>query len=370
MKVFIAGDYCPRGRVEELIEEGEYSLVFDEVRSLATKADYSIVNFECAAVKDKAVPIEKSGPNLKCSAKGLDAIKYAGFKCVTLANNHFRDYGNKGVCDTLDLLESLGIDSVGGGRNLQEASKVFYKKIAGKSLAIINCCEHEFSIATEKDAGSNPLNPIRQYYAIQEAKNNADYVVVIVHGGHEHFQYPSLRMVETYRFFIDAGADAVVNHHQHCFGGYETYKGKPIFYGLGNFCFDNPQQHSGKWVEGYAVTINFTEGETRYTVHPYIQCSDEATIKLLSSDAFEGRLNEINGTITNPERLKAVVKDYYKKSSGSASWLFEPIRTGLFYVLRYKGLMPSLLSRKRKLDIANHILCESYLDKINWWLEN
>jgi poly-gamma-glutamate synthesis protein (capsule biosynthesis protein) len=45
-------------------------------------------------------------------------------------------------------------------------------------------------------------------------------------------------MVETYRFFIEAGADAVVNHHQHCICGYEVYKGKPIFYGLGNFCFD------------------------------------------------------------------------------------------------------------------------------------
>ena len=54
-----------------------------------------------------------------------------------------------------------------------EASKILYKEIAGMTLAIINCCEHEFSIATEKTAGSNPLNPIKQYYAIKEAKEKA-----------------------------------------------------------------------------------------------------------------------------------------------------------------------------------------------------
>lgn len=52
-----------------------------------------------------------------------------------------------------------------------------------------------------------------------------------MHGGHEHYQLPSLRMQETYRFFIDAGADVVVNHHQHCFSGYEIYNNKYIFMG-------------------------------------------------------------------------------------------------------------------------------------------
>ena len=42
-------------------------------------------------------------------------------------------------------------------------------------------------------------------------------------------------MKETYRFFVDCGADAVINHHQHCYSGYEYYKDKFICYGLGNF---------------------------------------------------------------------------------------------------------------------------------------
>lgn len=161
----------------------------------------------------------------------VDAVKYAGFDVCTLANNHILDYGTTCCLDTKRLLEEDGIKTVGIGENLSRAADILYLKKENETLAIINCCEHEFSIATEETAGANPLNPIQQYYKIQEARQSADYVLVIVHGGHEYYQLPSPRMKETYRFFIDAGADAVINHHQHCYSGYEEYKGKPIFMG-------------------------------------------------------------------------------------------------------------------------------------------
>lgn len=147
----------------------------------------------------------------------------------TLANNHILDQGEQCCLDTKRELEKAGIDTVGVGHNIGEAGIILYKQINGETLAIINCCEHEFSIATESSAGANPINPIQQYYKVQEARQNADYVLVIVHGSHEHYQLPSPQMQEIFRFYIDAGADAVVNGHQHCYSGYEEYKGKPIF---------------------------------------------------------------------------------------------------------------------------------------------
>ena len=254
MKVFIAGDYYPNERVADVFKRGDYASVFSDLKPIVENTDYSIVNLECPVIERSAYPIEKLGPSLRCSISGIQALKYLGVNCVTLANNHFLDYGEDGVKDSIKTLDSFSVEHVGGGMDLVAASKTLYKAFNGRKLAIINCCEHEFSIATSTSAGCNPLNPIRQYYSIQEAKHKADKVLVIVHGGHEHFQLPSPRMVEMYRFFIDAGADAVVNHHQHCFSGYELWNGRPIFYGLGNFCFDNHSKRSGSWTEGYAVT--------------------------------------------------------------------------------------------------------------------
>lgn len=191
MKILVVGDFVPLGRVDKFIERGEYQNVFGEVQPLTAGVDYSIVNFESPVVLDEStIPIEKNGPNLKCGSKAIDAIKWAGFDMVTLANNHFLDYGETGVDNTMKICRDKGLDTVGGGKNLYESQKVFYKEVEGQVLAVINCCEHEFSIATSTSAGANPLDPIQQYYQIREAREQADYVLVIVHGGHEYYQLP------------------------------------------------------------------------------------------------------------------------------------------------------------------------------------
>lgn len=256
MNVLIAGDFCDRYRISDLIARGNYASLFDDIKYLTEQADVSIINFEFPIVLHAGVPITKSGPTLQGQPAAVDAVKYAGFNVCTLANNHILDQGTKCCIETRELLENAGIKTVGIGKNSAEAATVLYINQKEKgTLAIVNCCEHEFSIATATTAGANPLNPIQQYYNIQEARTKADYVLVIVHGGHEHYALPSPRMKETYRFFIDAGADAIINHHQHCYSGYEIYHGKPIFYGLGNLLFDHKSERHGPWNEGFMVSL-------------------------------------------------------------------------------------------------------------------
>lgn len=71
---------------------------------------------------------------------------------------------------TKELIDKSGINTVGAGKNVTEAGEILYLKFKDESVAIINCCEHEFSIATHTTAGANPLNPIQQFYKIQDAK--------------------------------------------------------------------------------------------------------------------------------------------------------------------------------------------------------
>lgn len=369
MKILIAGDYCPRERIQKKIDSGDYQSIFGNLNEVVSQVDYSIVNLECPITTGRENPIKKCGPNLQCSEKGMEALKWAGFQCVTLSNNHFYDYGEDGVEQTLRTCEKYGIEYVGGGHNIDEASKILYKRIGNQTLAIINCCEHEFSVATEISGGSNPLNPIQQYYNIQNAKTKADYVIVIVHGGHEHWQYPSLRMVETYRFFVDAGADAVVNHHQHCFSGYEEYQGKPIFYGLGNFCFDSPIRRQGDWTEGYMVSLQLDTVIT-YKIIPYQQCTEnELGVHLLPLNIYDSKLKNINSILVDNQQLKKETEKYYLTTSESYGNVLEPFNTYVFRALRRRRLLPSLISNTRFLQAYNQVLCESHRDKFVWWLK-
>ena len=369
MKIVVAGDFSPQEQVSSLFELGDYESVFGLVKPIISTVDFSIVNFESTVATGIAKPIEKIGPCLKCSNKSIDALRWAGFDCLTLANNHFYDYGEEGVINTLECCKKNGILTVGGGENLAEASRVLYKEINGTTMAIINCCEHEFSIATDETGGCNPLNPIQQFYTIKAAKKEADIVLVIVHGGHEHYNLPSPRMKETYRFFVDAGADAVVNHHQHCYSGYEIYHNKPIFYGLGNFCFDKNYGEKDSWYYGNILLLDFSD-RISFELLPYEQCKVDPTIKMLDLHFFEETLRNLNEIIADDKKTAIHFEKYCKSFETSCRFVLEPTNNKYIRALQYKGILPSVISKKWLLRIQNHIVCESHFDKFKYFLFN
>ena len=370
MRIIVAGDYVARNRLAPLVESGSFEAIFGEVKDLISSMDFSILNFESPIVEDTDIPIDKCGPNLRCTSKAVEAIKYAGFKCVTLANNHIRDWGDTAVERTMRELQEQGIKYVGVGENINVATTILYHQCSGKTLAIINCCENEFSIASREHYGANPLNPVKQYYSIQEAKRMADYVMLIVHGGHEHYQLPSPRMQDTYRFYVDAGADLVVNHHQHCYSGYEIYKDKPIVYGIGNFCMDKIPALTGQiWNYGYMVIWDTDRPDT-IKIKPYDQCGNSPTVHLLTDDAFDENLHNLNVIITNRALLEEKTKEYYQSETKRIRHVLEPIQNRFIAGLQRRRLLPSLLTNKWLLKLQDYVLCESHRDKVEYFFKN
>ena len=366
MKILFAGDYCPSGRMLDYFKKRDFYAAFGEVKQLNDKVDYSVVNFESNVALESDKPIKKSGPCLKCDESGVEAIKWAGFDLLCLANNHFRDYGDSAVKRTIESASKNGLDIVGGGFNIDSASKTFYKTIKGVKIGFINVCENEFSIATENRCGSNPLNPIKQYYDIREARRIADNVFVIVHGGHEYCQEPSLRMKQTYRFFIDAGADAIINHHQHCYCSYEVYNGKPIFYGLGNFCFDiNNQNVPDTWYEGYAVLIDI-KNEVTFELLPYIQCKDTPSVKFLNErSAFDRKIAMLNDVLSDDVKHKEYLYAFYEDNP--VVGITVPILNNHWNRLR--NFISKHLHPDWYFHIWDYFFCESHRDRMEYELK-
>lgn len=372
MRIAIAGDLLVANRVAQLAEDGQYDKVLAEVRNFNQHFDLSIVNLECPVVDEGAAPIEKNGPCMRCGESGVSLVRYGGFGCVTLSNNHFYDYGEKGVRSTLQALDSHGIQHVGGGRDIAEASATFYTRINGETLAVINCSEHEFSTATDRKGGSNPLDPVTQYYAIAEARDKADYVVVIVHGGIEYYNKPTPRMKKTYRFFIDAGADAVVNHHQHCVSGYEVYKGKPIFYGLGNFCFDLPICRDCYWNKGYIADIKLGKEGVCFDVHPYIQSNHSPDVTFPSGEARDSIIDEIasiNALIADDKAHTEAHEQLMRSTRIAYKTLLTPYSGHFALALCEKGLLPAYYPRKKYVTLLNKIECESHRERLIYYIK-
>ena len=364
MKILIAGDFCPRDRVAKRIEKGE-PVISDAVVQQIKIANYALVNFECAIADSSMKPIPKCGPHLGCTERAVSVLKEAGFTGVTLANNHFRDYGSEGVKRTIETLENVGIDHVGGGNNIKEATQILYKQLEGKNAAFINVCENEFSIADENRGGSAPLDIVDGYHRITEARNNADYVIVIVHGGHEHFQYPSLRMKKLYRFFVEVGADSVINHHQHCYSGYEVYHDKPIFYGLGNFCFDGNLSGKKIWNEGYMVMLDITDAGIQQELIPYIQCDEKPSVELMEGQKLQDfwqTVESISNTIGDDDQLHQINNEFIKRRSSALISPFTPYSNEYAQLAAARHYLPYLLPKKKLAKMLGVIQCESHRD--------
>lgn len=362
MKIIIGGDFTTQYRgLKSLLDEKAFSPTIIEHFH---NTDYTILNLESPVADEFCSPINKVGPCLKTSEEAITFLKRSGIHAVTLANNHFFDYGRKAVNKTIECLTNEDIDYVGGGRTNEELRNLLYKQIGNERIVILNYCEKEFSI--QDGIGSNHLNPISVFYDIQKAKKNADIIIVITHGGHEHYQLPSPRMQELYRYIVDLGANIVINHHQHCYSGYEKYHNGTIFYGLGNFFFDD-KTLKGNWNEGFYVELEITNHQiVDYKLFPYIQCTTkEATVNLMNKtekEKFMSNIMDLNSIISDNTKLKESFNHYCESKAKGYTIDFTPYSNRYLKALCKRGFLPSFFSYKRKKIALNDIQCESHRD--------
>ena len=364
ISILITGDFCPHKRIEQAFLKKEYENVFNGFEKIANNCDLVITNLECPLTLSNN-PIKKTGPNLKAHPDCIDGIKFGGFNVVTLANNHIMDFGKQGLADTINACDKNNIRYVGAGQNIDEASKPLYLTIKKTKIAIVNFCENEWSIATEYKAGANPLNPVKNYYQIKEAKKNADILLVIIHGGHEYYHLPSPRIVETYRFFADLGVTAIIGHHTHCVSGYEIYNGTPIFYSLGNFIFDWENRENA-WYKGYSVKLSICKDSIdNFSLIPYKQCVEEPKIEILKNkqkQIFLNRIDKYSKVISDSELLEKKWLEFC--DSREKGYLSSLLSLGKFrkQLLKNKKLSRLVLKRKRLMPLLNLIRCEAHRD--------
>ena len=372
VKLLITGDYCIHGRMRDFSAD-EIVASMSSILPYTQESDYALVNLECSVFDGNYPPITKCGANLYNSSEAIRALKELGFKGVTLANNHFADFGSDAVKESLSLLNHYRMDYYGGGQNIEEASQTKYITVNGQKIAIINCCEHEYTIATETQGGANPLDLVDIHKAIIDANKRSDYVIIIIHGGAEHYNLPTPRMQKWYRFFVESGADIVVNHHQHCYSGYEFYKGKPIIYGLGNFCFDWEGKRKSNWNEGYMVQFILDE-EIKFELIPYTQCDTHTGIFIMNERSeFDKKVRSLNDIIANPDYIQEQYKQYIINKTNEYLYIFEPIQNKLLRRLNKNGLLPETIAhdflpqplykdKEKLLMLLSYFQCESHHD--------
>jgi hypothetical protein len=244
--ILFTGVIVPARCVQAAIDEASNSdFIYDEVREIIQTADLAVGTFNATA--SDFPPHTGCVPTyvLTGSPENTDAMQRAGFDAMSVATNHIKDCGimtcgDRAFFDTLDNIKRVGIHAVGAGRNLAEALQPVVLNIHGIRFGIISQGQIEQGgvYATIDQPGIAVLNKENIISAIQATQEVADVVIFMPHWGPEDMATPNGIQQNLAHQIVEAGADLVVGNHTHVVQGLQSIDGVPVFYGLGNFVFD------------------------------------------------------------------------------------------------------------------------------------
>lgn len=219
-------------------------------------------------------PIDKRGPNLHMHEAATDAMKMLNVKTVCLANNHMMDYGSEDLECTLNALNENQIMYIGAGQNLENAVKPKILKINDKIIGILNFGWNieETVYASDFESGCAPKEKTIILSSIKKIRREVDYLIVCLHWGFEYNRLPLPCDIDLAHSIIDFGVDLIIGHHAHCVQPFEIYKGKKIYYSLGNFYFGSVRDEYNK-----VFKDEFIENQSDYGILVELDCNSFET---------------------------------------------------------------------------------------------
>lgn len=310
-KCIIGADIVPTESNVNLFANADVeTLIGNDIKNLLGSANFTIFNLE-VPLTDLSTPIKKCGPNLIAPTKTIAGLKAINPHFFTIANNHILDQGEQGLISTMSLLNKYGIAYAGAGKDLEEAAKPYIIEQDGKKIGIYCCAEHEFTIATENTPGANPFDPLNSLDHIMELKKQCDYVIVLYHGGKEHYRYPSPYLQKVCRKIVDKGADIVVCQHSHCIGCEEKWHEGTIVYGQGNFLFD--ADDSEFWHTSLLIEL---EIDKNIKVNYIPLCKDKNKVRLAEQEVKNRIIQDFDfrsAQIADIKLVEAKYKEFAEK---------------------------------------------------------
>src|SRR5687767_2423591 len=244
-----------RGVARAIRAAGDTLVPFQKMEEILLSTDFNFANLESPISGRNHI----AGKGLVFNTRESDAfgLREYNFRVLNLANNHALDMGLKGLRRTMELLDRRDLTYVGVGETLDEAWRPKTLVINGMKIGFVGA-----SYASLNDGGvarnayvARIEDTARLKDAIDRLQaDGADFIIATMHAGVEYTRRPDAAQINFARAAIDHGADIVIGSHPHWVQEPERYRGRMIFYSLGNFIFD--QEWSRDTREGLALKVS------------------------------------------------------------------------------------------------------------------
>lgn len=284
------GEVIPaRAVARKFRRTSDYTFPFHDVRDLFNEADISSITLENAIS-------QSPDPCYGCvwfvgDEAFIQGLEYLGVDVVSLAGNHMGDGGEEAVSRTIEVLNEGGIDSLGASTKGQDdASNPAVVEIGDFTIAFLGYDDVAYyhwagdsvwgtaKISQRNSNGTKDLLVDKIESDIKRAREKAEFVVVIMSwGDREYINWALDYQREMGHTLVDKGADLVIGSHQHWVNEIEFYENKAIFYGVGNFVFD--QTHSDPTRQGVLLKFYFYQKKlVSVRIIPHETCGPQQSV--------------------------------------------------------------------------------------------
>lgn len=281
--LLFTGVIVPARCVQSAIDaRGDAEYIYDEVRDTISSADLAVgtLNTSLSDLSTHTGCIETYV--LVSDSRSAVAAANAGFDVMSVATNHIKncngascgDNYNRAFLDTLDNLQANDMLPVGAGVNQEDALQSVMVDVKGIRFGFVSLGMVEPNAFAGKDTpGIAELTDENLRDAIANARGEADVVIAMPHWGPEDTPDPNSYQLHFAQVAVEAGADVVVGNHTHVVQAIQQINGIDVFYGLGNFVFDQTwdlahqqgvmlQLHfNGTQYTGYDLTPTHVDGD-------------------------------------------------------------------------------------------------------------
>ncbi len=256
--VFVGDLLLDRGVRQRIEHLGIDNLFHKTIDSVFSESDIVIANLECPATNIKE-PINKKYI-FRAEPEWLIELKRHNITHLNMANNHVMDQGRLGLVDTKNNILNSGLIPLGVGNNTKEACNPQLILNSPRKVYVLSSLQvpsENWPFLEDKPCVCEDSFEAIAAQVRKLKKHEPDSVVIIqLHWGAEHVLVPLTSQKQNARSLIDAGADLIIGHHSHTIQSIEQYKGRPIYYSIGNFIFDQSNPINSK---GLMVALNITE---------------------------------------------------------------------------------------------------------------
>lgn len=269
VRLVVVGDVMLARAVERMMESHGAAYPYSFVQSSFAEADAVVANFE-AAIPEVHVPTPSLTMQFSVSSAYLPALAASGISHVSLANNHADDYGNAGYRHTTNALTAAGLVPFGKPYELATSS-IAYIRTDGADVALVGV--YAVDVVPDEALISHAFN---------EASQHSDIQIAYVHWGNEYELVHHATQEQLAHAFVDAGADLVIGHHPHVIQDVAMYRGKPVFYSLGNFIFD--QYFNADVLQGLMLELTITDDRIEVVLVPVSTASSRTAPQILAGE--------------------------------------------------------------------------------------